>query len=327
MREDLKTELLNLQGLELIYEKSLFPELEYIFKHALTQEVAYNSLLSNRRKEIHEKIGKAIEELYTTNLEEFYEVLAYHYSKGEELEKACHYLKLSGEKAVRSHALWEAYGFFKEAVELLSRPPETEAKKKELIEFIQLMRIPMGLLGYPEGSFRFLQQGEGLAKELGDPRLLAWIYSFLGNYYAHAGDPLTALRYTEESFEEALKAQDIELMAPLGFSLCLTYQALGQFKMMVDKMPKVVNLIEKERREFDFFTQSAIPYPYICAFCGQASGQLGQFTEGKTFLEKALANALRAVTGFGGNSTSLWAALLLKVINSARNTSKRSGPL
>ena len=62
MREELKAHLLNLQGLEFIYEKKLFPELEYIFKHALTQEVAYNSLLPSRRKEIHEKIGNAMEE-------------------------------------------------------------------------------------------------------------------------------------------------------------------------------------------------------------------------------------------------------------------------
>jgi predicted ATPase len=87
MREELKGHLLNLQGLEFIYEKSLFPELEYIFKHALTQEVAYNSLLLRRRKEIHEKIGKAIEELYWERLEEFYEVLAYHYSKSDTSEK------------------------------------------------------------------------------------------------------------------------------------------------------------------------------------------------------------------------------------------------
>jgi predicted ATPase len=74
MREELKSYLLNLQGLEFIYEKSLFPELEYIFKHALTQEVAYNSLLQKRRKEIHENIGKAIEQIYADRLEEFYEM-------------------------------------------------------------------------------------------------------------------------------------------------------------------------------------------------------------------------------------------------------------
>ena len=71
MHEELKSYLRNLQGLEFIYEKRLFPELEYIFKHALTQEVAYNSLLLKRRKHIHENIGKAIEELYFERLKSF----------------------------------------------------------------------------------------------------------------------------------------------------------------------------------------------------------------------------------------------------------------
>ena len=100
MREDLKSQLLNLQGLEFIYEKSLFPELEYVFKHALTQEVAYNSLLSNRRKEIHEKIGKAIEEIYPASLEEFYEVLAYHFSKGEEIGEGLPILEIIRRKGM-----------------------------------------------------------------------------------------------------------------------------------------------------------------------------------------------------------------------------------
>jgi predicted ATPase len=84
MREELKSYLLNLQGLELIYEKRLFPELEYIFKHALTQEVAYSSLLLKKRKDLHEKIGQAIEKIYPERLEEFYEMLAYHYYEGQD---------------------------------------------------------------------------------------------------------------------------------------------------------------------------------------------------------------------------------------------------
>ena len=91
MKEELKSGLVNLQGLEFIYEKSLFPDLEYIFRHALVQEVAYNSLLLNRRKEIHEKIGRAIESLYPQRLEEFCEMLAYHYSKSGNLPKAYEY--------------------------------------------------------------------------------------------------------------------------------------------------------------------------------------------------------------------------------------------
>jgi predicted ATPase len=103
--------------MEFIYEKTLFPELEYIFKHALTQEVAYNSLLLKRRKEIHERIGKAIDELYPNRLEEFYEMLAHHYSRAENSEKACHYLKLSGDKATRNYSNWEAFRFYREAID------------------------------------------------------------------------------------------------------------------------------------------------------------------------------------------------------------------
>ena len=106
MKEDIKSGLINLQGLEFIYEKNLYPELEYIFKHALTQEVAYNSLLLKRRKEIHEQIGKAIENLYPGRLEEFYEMLAYHYSKSGNLAKAYEYLKLSAKKAMTSEKLF-----------------------------------------------------------------------------------------------------------------------------------------------------------------------------------------------------------------------------
>jgi len=111
VKENLKPYLLKLQGLEFIYEKSLFPELEYVFKHALTQEVAYNSLLQKKKTEIHEKIGKAIEELYAESLEEFYEVLAYHYSKSENFEKAYQYLNLSGNEATKSYSNLEAVVF------------------------------------------------------------------------------------------------------------------------------------------------------------------------------------------------------------------------
>ena len=100
MKENLKSGLVDLQGLEFIYEKNLFPDLEYIFRHALVQEVAYNSLLIQRRKEIHEKIGRAIEQLYPERLNEFCEMLAYHYSKSGNPAKAYVYLKKSAEKAV-----------------------------------------------------------------------------------------------------------------------------------------------------------------------------------------------------------------------------------
>ncbi len=109
--------LRDLKAIELIYEKSLFPELAYMFKHALTHDVAYNSLLVQRRKELHRIIGLAIEELYADRLAEHYEVLAYHFSKGEEWAKAFEYLCKAAEKAAKAFANREAVALYDQAVE------------------------------------------------------------------------------------------------------------------------------------------------------------------------------------------------------------------
>jgi class 3 adenylate cyclase/tetratricopeptide (TPR) repeat protein len=120
MSEELKSHVFKLQGLEFISEKRVFPELEYIFKHALTQEVAYNSLLQKRRKEIHENIGNAIEDLYIDRIEEFYELLAYHYERAEIHGKAIHYLIRAGDRAKAIYANEEAIAFYRKATRQLS---------------------------------------------------------------------------------------------------------------------------------------------------------------------------------------------------------------
>jgi class 3 adenylate cyclase/tetratricopeptide (TPR) repeat protein len=134
MREELKAHLLNLQGLEFIYEKRLFPELEYVFKHALTQEVAYNSLLLTRRKEIHGKIGHAIEEIYSDRLEEFYEMLAYHYSRSTDLAKGVEYGEKAASRASSTYAYAEAARLLEEALktqEILD--PADKGKRCDLL--------------------------------------------------------------------------------------------------------------------------------------------------------------------------------------------------
>ena len=171
--------------------------------------------------------------------------------------------------------------------------PETEENKKELIEVIRLLRVPLGLLGFPEGSLSYFQVGEQLARELGDARQLASIYSLMGSYYSHMGNHLVAIRYTEDAFEEVRNAQDIELMAPLGHSLSVSYSATGQYGKIVDKMPELIKLIEGAGRESDFFTVASNPYSFICGQCCIALSQLGRFVEGKGFLEKALRSAVK----------------------------------
>jgi tetratricopeptide (TPR) repeat protein len=104
-----------LKAVELIYEKAVLPELSYTFKHALTHEVAYGSLLIQRRKELHGKIGLAIEELYGDRLTEQYEVLAYHFEKSEAWERAVEYLLKAADKAAKAFATREAIVLYEQA--------------------------------------------------------------------------------------------------------------------------------------------------------------------------------------------------------------------
>jgi len=290
MREELKSYLLNLQGLEFIYEKSLFPELEYIFKHALTQEVAYNSLLLKRRKELHESIGMAIEELYPDRLEEFYEMLAHHYSMSENLEKAYQYLKLSGDKISRHYSNWEAFRFYREAINVLNKLPETEDNRRRVIEVLLLMDGPMKALAYPEDSIQILQEGERLSKELGDERSLAIIYASMGLCHTFKGDSLQGRKYAENSFDMAAKIEDIELMAPTAFDLCSAYAIGGEYYKTVEVAPKVLDLLESTHKEselsiglFNFNLYSA-----LSSYYGEAMGYLGNFEEGEALCEKGL---------------------------------------
>jgi class 3 adenylate cyclase/tetratricopeptide (TPR) repeat protein len=289
MQEELKSYLLNLQGLEFIYEKSLFPELEYVFKHTLTQEVAYSSLLLKRRKELHDRIGQAIEKLYPDKLEEFYEALAYHYLRGENWEKAYQYLQSSAIKAGTRYSLWEAFRLGREALDVLSKMPQTEENKRRGIDACHLLALVMLATSYPEDSLEILQEGERLSRELGDEKSLARFHGHIGTYYGLRGDPELSVKYLEAAYKVAEKAQDIELMAPIAFQLCLTYGNQGHSLKVVEVASSVVALLEDKHRESESFGWGSFNlYAALLAYHGNALALMGDFKEGQTLLEKAL---------------------------------------
>jgi len=292
MREELKSYLLNLQGLEFIYEKSLFPELEYIFKHALTQEVAYNSLLFKRRKEIHERIGNAIEELYIDRLEEFYEVLAHHYSNSENTDKAYQYLKLSGEKASRNYSNWEALRFYKEALNVLEKDRENVESKRRGIDIRLLMDFPMIGLAYPDDSLQIIEEGERLARELGDEINLAKIHSMIGCCSITQGDLQHGLKYNRVAYEEAEKLGDVDVVAPVTWDLCVACAWPGECLEAAEAARKAIALIESTQTEYESFGRGFNIYSLLLSEYSFASGMLGNFEEARAASDKALNLAL-----------------------------------
>ncbi|MGE4091449.1 MAG: adenylate/guanylate cyclase domain-containing protein [Candidatus Binatia bacterium] len=125
---DLYRLLASLQHKEFLYEQPAFPESEYIFKHALTQEVAYGTVLQEQRKALHERTGQAMEALYLATLPEHYSDLAHHYRRSADTEKAITYLQLAGQQAVQRSANAEAISHLTTALDLLVARPETPGR-------------------------------------------------------------------------------------------------------------------------------------------------------------------------------------------------------
>jgi predicted ATPase len=305
---ELLSDLSVLKDSEFLYERGIYPQSSYIFIHALTQEVAYNSLLSKRRKGIHAAIGKAIESLHVKRIDEFYEILAYHYSKGHSFEKAYQYLKLSGNKSTRNYSNWEAFRFYKNAIEVLNRLSDSRDNKRKQIEVILLMSGPMMFLNYPEDSLRILEEGVRLCKKLNDKKSLATIYSLLGIYYMHRGKPLEAIKYSEIGFEEPRKLQDLELMAPIARGLCVSYLAAGKFQKASDFAPKVIESLEKAHRE-PFHT-----YSLLCAYYALSLAMLGNLEKAMEYFKKGLnaATSINHLASLGILETTFGLMFIIK---------------
>ena len=128
---ELERILAELQRGEFIFEQPAFPDTEYSFKHALTQEVAYSSVLLERREEFHEDVAQAIEGLFQAQLNEHFTDLAYHYSRSGNAPKAVKYLQLAGQQAIQRSAHGEAIIQFNVALDLLKTLPEMPQRVQE----------------------------------------------------------------------------------------------------------------------------------------------------------------------------------------------------
>ena len=117
---------------DLVHPRRVVPEATWLFKHALVQDVVYDTLLLSRRRTLHEQTGAAIEALYARRLEEHYEALADHYSRSENAEKAVQYLDRAGDKAVQKFSLGEARRLYDRAVSRIEREPSSEMRRSRI---------------------------------------------------------------------------------------------------------------------------------------------------------------------------------------------------
>jgi class 3 adenylate cyclase/pimeloyl-ACP methyl ester carboxylesterase len=169
LARDARQALGELRAVELIYEKSRSPELAYMFKHALTHDVAYETLLRQKRRELHRRTGEVIEELYADRLAEFYETLAFHFTHGESWVKAVDYLLKSAAKARASFDYPAGGSFCVEAIEILRRTGGTSG---ELARAHEMLGDLESLQGRLEPANQTYEQALALLDEPPDRRRL-----------------------------------------------------------------------------------------------------------------------------------------------------------
>jgi tetratricopeptide (TPR) repeat protein len=230
----LRQGLARLQAAEFLYETSLFPDLEYTFKHALTHEVAYGSLLQERRRVLHAQIVAVIEALYPDRLAEHVERLAHHSLRGEIWEKAASYLEQAGSKASTRSTPDEAIAYFRQALETLDHLPPTRAVKERGIDVRLAMQTPFLRHGRFGGYLLDdLRTAEDMAEQIDDQRRLGRVLASLGNYYWASGEHRRAREACERALAIALSVRDVELQVDANFGLGLVQHHRGDYSAAV----------------------------------------------------------------------------------------------
>ncbi len=249
--DDLYRLLSSLQRKEFLYEQLTFPEVEYVFKHALTQEVAYNSVLIERRKALHEQTAQAIETLFPDRLEEHYSELAHHYSRSGNTEKAIHYLHLSGQQAAQNSAHMEAVSHFTTALDLLKTLPDTpERVQRELplqLTLAASLQVTKGPSA-PEVENAYTR-ARALCQQGKDERQLFAVLRGLWLLH-HVQADLAAARETgEQLLSMAEQIQDHALLLEARRTLGSTLLWQGEFPLARMHLEQAVALYDQQQHD------------------------------------------------------------------------------
>jgi predicted ATPase len=242
--EELRHGLAHLQAAEFLYETSLFPELEYTFKHGLTYQVAYNSLLHERRRALHAQLVAAIEMLYADRVTEQIEHLAHHAFRGEMWNKAVSYLRQAGKKAAARFANREAVASFEQALDALTHLPESRGRVELAIDVRLDLRPSLLPLAVQERIIEHLTQAESLALVLGDKWRLGRVLADMSGYFSREAVHERAVDAGERALAVATEMGDFALQIVTQDRLSRTYYSLGDFRRTIDLCKRSMSLLE-----------------------------------------------------------------------------------
>jgi class 3 adenylate cyclase/tetratricopeptide (TPR) repeat protein len=283
----LRPGLAQLQATEFLYETRLFPDLEYTFRHALTHEVAYGSLLAERRRTLHAQILGAIEVLYGDRLNEQVERLAHHAVRGEIWEKAVVYLRQAGAKAAGRWANREALAYFKQALATLAHLPESRETIERAVDLRFDLRIALHWLGEFGQILDHLDKAEALAEGLGDQRRLERIARYRANHFWRIGSPDRAISAGQRALAISTALGDSGLQAAGILYLSGAYHAQGIYQRAMELLRQNIASLTGDLL-YERFGQTGPPSVFTRVYLAWCLAECGQFAEGMAYGEEAV---------------------------------------
>jgi len=275
-KEELLSHLSVLKDSELLYERGIYPQSTYVFKHALTQEVAYNSLLQKKRTELHEKIGLVLEKIHADRVDEFCEMLAFHFLQGEDWNRSYKYCREAGQKAYTHSAYEQTLRYFQDALTAIKKLPREKTRIEQEIDLHFNMRSPLVALGRHEEWGEWIRGAEPLAREIEDDARLSNIFNYLSALQWIYGQHRKAIELGTKALNLAERAGHFSYKVATSFHLGIFFFNVGDY-------PKEIETHKNVRKQLigeDTFKQhglASLPYPVSCSMLVLSSAELGQF--------------------------------------------------
>lgn len=284
---ELRGLLNNLQTAEFVFPTQLFPDFQFSFKHALTHDVAYAGLRSERRREIHQRVVVAIERIYAGRIGEQVERLADHALRGKLPEKAVTYLRQAGTKAADREAYPEAVILFEQALEALAGCPQSNEFVQKAIDIRFDIRNVLQPLGDRDRIAARLREAEQLADQIGDSQRNGWVQCYLTEQFWMLGRYRDAIEAGERALDVATSLSDLALQVVTNLPLGLAHHTRGDYKNAREHFGWNAVHLEGNlaSQRFGMFV---LPAAFSRSFVAWGLADTGQFSEAFNVGEDAL---------------------------------------
>ena len=307
--EDLKT-------LELIQQTGIMPEAEYMFKHVITQEVAYDTLLLQKRKDLHGLVGRAMEELYQDRIDEQVNLLHRHFSLAENWQKAAEYGRKAANRAYRLGRFQEAVILFDSTYSSLLKLPESQTRQEKIVDMLMEMNWPLHFLGQQDRALIICKEAESLVNALNDPVRKCKVDSAYGGVYFFKNRYKLAEQYDLKVLQHELGSEMGDLVQKKKFSLAVIYLSTGHWGKAADLYSEGIQDREANGTQNVYFEDNPfLPYAHMCHHLAYIRTLQGRIREAKELIQKGHTPALTEISNLQSRAyCALWHSAVSAVV-------------